>query len=152
MVPLKFCGLYTIIASTNPMYIGTKINIDYNHIRVSLVKKVGPIIINKNIYGSMFIKENTNSVKIQWLNSGNYEIDLIILPLITYPYIKDNCKRMNCEYSVDETNTWITIKDVKEQYILRKNINSKKNEDTFIKIVCTQLLINYIIGIIQSIH
>jgi hypothetical protein len=76
MVPLKFCGLYTIIASTNPMYIGTKINIDYNHIRVSLVKKVGPIIINKNIYGSMFIKENTNSVKIQWLNSGNYEIDL----------------------------------------------------------------------------
>jgi len=147
MVPSKLCGLYTIISCTNPKYIGSELFIDYNHIHFTWIKKIGAMTIHKNMYGSVFVKDNF--VKVQWVNSGSYEVDLIVLPLITYPYVKDNCKRMNCLYTVDETNTWITISHT-EQYTLRKNTYPKKKEDTFIKIVFTQLLINYIINLLHQ--
>jgi hypothetical protein len=141
MFPYKLCGLYILAGCNNPEYIGSELSIDYNHITFSALKKVGPVRIYKKIYGSIFVKEN--AVKIMWLNSGKYEIDMGI-PLITYPYVNNQCKRMNCEYTSD-TDNWITIYHNKEQYVFRKVLYPESTKSSLISLFFTQLLLDLII-------
>jgi hypothetical protein len=143
LFPYKLCGVYLLSGCNNPLYIGSEIHIDYNHICLTTKEKFGGISLSKHIYGSISVKED--NVKVIWVNSGKYEIDLGILPLITYPYTNGGCKRMNCTYSMDDTCNWITITHKSDRYVLRRKVYPEKKEDTLLKLFFTQLLLDLII-------
>ena len=107
MFPYKLCGIYLLSGSSNPQYIGSEVHIDYNTVRYTTKERKRGIHLTKHIYGSISVNEN--KVKLIWVNSGKYEVDLGILPLIIYPYTNGGCKRMNCEYTMDDTCNWITV-------------------------------------------
>ena len=142
MFPVKCCGIWCLIASTNPIYIGSELNINYNTVTFTTIKRVGPINIKKNMYGSIFIKEN--EAKIVWINKINYNIDTGILPRISIPY-NNYCPRLTLTYEIDETANWITIKNKNDQYVFRRDISIIHPNDTIIKLFITQLFFDFII-------
>jgi len=141
--PVKFCGSYSMIASTHLSYIGAELFIDYNTIRFTPVKKYGFINVKKNMYGSIFLKE-CNKTKIIWLPSVKYDIETHIIPRITFP-VPHKCSKLTVSYSVDPSYNWITIYDKKEQYVFRRNIVVTPKTDSILKIFLTQLLFDLII-------
>ena len=143
LFPYKLCGMFVLSGSSNPLYVGSEVHIDYNRIRLSTREKMYGATITKNIYGSISVQDT--NVKILWVNSGKYELDLGILPIITYPYSNAGCKRMNCEYSMDETNNWITLTHNTDCYVLRRNLYPIEKKDTLFKLFFTQLFLDLII-------
>lgn len=142
MFPVKCCGIWSLIASTNPQYIGSELNINYNTITFTTIKRIGTIHIKKNMYGSVFLKDQ--DAKIVWLNKINYNIDTGILPRIIIPSTV-NCQRILVSYEIDESANWITIKNKNEQYVFRRDISILQPNDSIIKLFITQLVFDYII-------
>ena len=142
MFPVKCCGLWTLIASTNPQYIGSELSINYNTITFTPIKRFGPINIKKNIYGSVFVQEN--DAKIIWSSKINYDIETGILPRITIPSF-NNCTRLYLKYDIDETSNWITVQKQQEQYVFRRDISISQPNEPIIKLCITQLVFDYII-------
>ena len=145
--PVKFCGSYSMIASTNPTYIGADLFVDYNTIRFTPMKKYGFINVKKNLYGSIFLKE-VNKTKIIWLPSVKYDIETHILHRITFPE-KHKCSKLTISYSIDPSYNWVTIYDKNEQYVFRRNIVITPKSESIFKIFLTQLLFDFII---RNIH
>jgi len=141
--PVKFCGSYSMVACTNPSYIGAELFVDYNTIRFTPVKKYGFIHIKKNLYGSIFLKGH-NKTKIVWLPSVKYDIETQIIPRITIP-VKHKCSKLVVTYNIDSSYNWVTILDKTEQYIFRRNIVITPKSDSIVKIFLTQLLFDLII-------
>lgn len=142
MFPVKFCGVWTLIASTNPQYIGSELTIDYNSITFSPIQKIGFVRVKKNIYGSIFLKED--EAKIIWLPTITYDIETQILPRISIPSRKP-CPRINVRYEIDETNNWFTVHKQNEQYVFRRDIRIQERNDTILKIFLTQVFFDFII-------
>jgi hypothetical protein len=141
MFPIQYCGAWMLIASTNPMYIGSELKIDYNTITFSPIQKVGLIKLTKNIHGSVFIDEN--KAKVVWLPHVTYDIDFRVFPKLTIPYYMP-CKRLKLKHDIDESHTWITITEHDNKYVFRRMIPTTQN-DSIIKIFLTQLLFDFII-------
>ena len=148
MFPVRCCGLWTLIASTNPQYIGSELNINYNTLIFTSVKKYTIINIKKNYYGSVFV--NNNTAKIIWLNKINYDIDTGILPRLSIPS-KSICPRISVTYELDDTTNWITVKSNQDQYVFRRNISIVQPTDTILKLFITQLIFDFIIRHIYNI-
>ena len=143
MFPYKACGIYLLCGSSNPQYIGSKVHIDYNRIQLKVKERRYGVMVSKNMYGSIAVHEG--DIKLIWVNTGNYEVDLGILPLITFP-CQHECKRMSMEYSMDDTCNWITITHRKDHYVLRRELLPEKEESTtLLKMFMTQLLLDLVI-------
>jgi hypothetical protein len=144
MFPVKICGAWSLIYTTNNLFIpNSKLQIDYNRVKFSPKEKFWGLDITKNIYGVIRIDNNdvkVNHAKIVWMKSMDYEVDTHILPVINIPH-----KGMFCQtyitYSFDET---LTIKDGIYEYVFIRDYNDKKN-DTFIRVFITQLFLDHII-------
>ena len=54
LFPVKFCGSYSMVACTNPTYIGAELFVDYNTIRFTPVKKYGFIHLKKTCMDPYF--------------------------------------------------------------------------------------------------
>lgn len=147
MFPVRFCGFWSLIASTNTQYIGSELLIDYNTIRFTPIKRYGFIKIKKNMYGSIFLKEENKS-KIAWLNTVSYEIENQVFPSITVP-VKHKCSKMIVSYDIDDSCNWITIKNNNDQYVFRRNIMMPPKSDSLLKIFLTQVFFDIII---RNIH
>ena len=144
MFPYKACGIFLLSGSSNPQFIGSEVHIDYNHIRCKIKERVRGITVTKNLYGSISVNEG--DVKLIWVNSGKYEVDLGILPLITFPCPNVGCKRMNFDYSMDDTCNWITVNHNTDHYVLRRKLYPEREEDTtLLKMFFTQLLLDLVI-------
>jgi len=141
MFPVKLCGIYVLSACSNPSLIGSELTIDYNNIKFSQLNKVGPVRVYKNIYGSIDVQ--ADKVKVIWLSSGDYDIETYFLPTISYPYVKDKCRRMSCTYSEEEN--WITVKDPLDQYIFRRKLFPERKNDKLFQIFFTQLVFDFLI-------
>jgi hypothetical protein len=141
MFPIQYCGTWLLIASTNPMYIGSELSVDYNSIRFSPLQKIGLIKLKKNIYGSAIVQKN--KVKIVWLPQVQYDIDFRILPKLSVPYYMP-CKRVYLKHDLDKTHTWMTITDKQNKYVFRR-INPELRTDSILNIFLTQLLFDFII-------
>jgi hypothetical protein len=142
MFPVKCCGIWTLIASTNPQYIGSELSVNYNTITFTPIRKFGSIKFKKNIYGSVFVQDST--AKIIWSSKINYDIETGILPIITIPSI-NNCTRIYLNYELDDTANWITVKKQNEQYVFRRELSISQPNDTIIKLFITQLFFDFII-------
>jgi hypothetical protein len=147
MFPVRFCGFWSLIACTDPSYIGSELVIDYNTIKFTPIKRYGFIKVKKNIYGSVFLREQ-NKTKIAWLPTVNYDIETQIIPRITIP-LKHKCSKMMVSYDIDPTANWITIQTHLDQYVFRRELVSPSKNDSILKIFLTQLLFDYII---RNIH
>ena len=147
MFPVRFCGFWSLIASTNTKYIGSELWIDYNTIRFTPIKTYSFIKVKKNMYGSIFLKDQNKS-KIAWLNTVSYEVESQVFPRISIP-VKHKCPKLTVSYDIDETCNWITIQTLNEQYVFRRNIVMPPKSDSLLKIFVTQLFFDLII---RSIH
>ena len=151
MFPLKSCGAWCLIYTTNNSFIiNSKLQIDYNRIKFSPKERLWGLDITKNMYGVIRINQqtelkdsndkNSNSAKIIWMKSIDYEVDTHILPVINIPY-----KGMFCQthltYTLDET---LTIHDGIYEYVFIRDFSDKKN-DTLIRAFMTQLILDHII-------
>lgn len=143
MFPVRFCGFWSLIACSDPSYIGSELTIDYNTIRFTPIKKYGFIKVKKNMYGSVFLRDH-NKTKIAWLNKVNYDIETHILPQINIP-AKHKCPKMEVSYNIDSTNNWITLYNKNDQYVFRRELIPPSKNDSFFKIFLTQLLFDFII-------
>ena len=141
MIPVRLCGIYVLAACSKPAYIGSELTLDYNAVKFSQIKRLGPIQFCQNIYGSAQVKNDT--VTVLWLPSGDYDIDTYLLPTISYPYTKNGCKRMRCTYC--EQENWVTVRDATDQYVFRKKLFPDKKQDKFVQIFFTQLVFDFII-------
>ena len=148
MFPLKICGAWCLIYTTNNLFMtNSKLQIDYNRVKFSPKEKVWGVEITKNIYGVVRVDKvesndmNTmNTAKIIWMKSMDYEVDTHILPVINLPH-----KGMFCQtyltYTLDDT---LTINDGIYDYVFTRDFSDKKN-DTFIRAFMTQLILDHII-------
>ena len=147
MFPLKICGAWCLIYTTNNLFMtNSKLQIDYNRVKFSPKEKVWGLEITKNIYGVVRVDKvesndmNTNTAKIIWMKSMDYEVDTHILPVINLPH-----KGMFCQtyltYTLDDT---LTINDGIYDYVFTRDFSDKKN-DTFIRAFMTQLILDHII-------
>jgi hypothetical protein len=129
----------------------SKLQIDYNRVKFSPKERVWGLDITKNMYGVIRMNsvndsivtnenQNTNSAKIVWMKSIDYEVDTHILPVINLPH-----KGMFCQthitYKLDDT---LTIHDGIYDYVFTRDFGEKKN-DTFIRAFMTQLILDHII-------
>ena len=152
MFPLKICGAWCLIYTNNNLFIpNSKLQIDYNRVKFSPKERLWGLDITKNMYGvirvksdetieNIDIKSRSNSAKIIWMKSMDYEVDTHILPLINIPH-----KGMFCQthitYTFDDT---LTIHDGIYEYVFTRDF-SDKNNDTFIRAFMTQLILDHII-------
>ena len=139
MFPLKICGAWCLIYTTNKSFnTNVQLQIDYNKVTFSSKEKICGIEVTKSIYGIM--RADNIKAKIIWIKTGDYDIDLKILPIINIPYKREKQKSNNLTYKIDET---LNIKEGKNEYIFIRNRVDK--EETFVRIFMTQLIIDYII-------
>jgi hypothetical protein len=151
MFPVKICGAWSLIYTTNNLFIpNSKLQIDYNRVKFSPKEKVWGLDITKNMYGVIRVDSTSsttstnsnhkNTAKIVWMKSMDYEVDTHILPVINLPH-----KGMFCQtyltYTLDDT---LTINDGIYDYVFTRDFSDKKN-DTFIRAFMTQLILDHII-------
>ena len=140
MFPVKYCGLWCLVYTTNPtMPHNTLMNIQYNRITISPFKDYSIFQVRKKYQGVVKVDEKA---KIYWTRTIQYEIDSPFLPTIEMPG-KCICKKMTVDYSMDESNLYCTFKDDIHEYVFQRTIPEKK--DGLIKIFATQLLFDLII-------
>jgi hypothetical protein len=140
MFPVKYCGLWSLVYTTNPtMPHNTLMNIQYNRITISPFKDYSIFQVRKKYQGVVKVDEKA---KIYWTRTIQYEIDSPFLPTIEMPG-KCICKKMMFDYSMDESNLYCTFKDEINEYVFQRTIPEKK--DGLIKIFATQLLFDLII-------
>jgi hypothetical protein len=142
MFPVQCCGLWTLVASTNPQFIGSELYINYHTITFTPIKKFGFISLKKNKYASMYMKEQT--VKVVWSDKINYEIQSEIFPRIILPSY-EKTTRMTVSYELDESQSCLTIYDTPNQYTFRRDIDTRPTSDNLFKIFLTQLFFDVII-------
>jgi hypothetical protein len=146
MFPVKLCGLWTLIASTDPQFIGSDLTVDYNTIKVSPMKLYGGVVqVKKNIYGSVFVLPDEKSAKIIWLKRRTLDVEFGLLPRIRIPY-DEKCTRVTVSYELRECENWMTVRSVAHRYVFRRNLVLQENNgDTIAKIFFTQVLMDAIL-------
>ena len=142
MFPVQCCGLWTLIASTNPKCIGSELYVNYNTITFTPIQRISFVSIRKNKYASMYVKDET--VKLVWTDKINYEIQSDIFPRILVPGI-EKTSRMTLSYEMDDTHSWLTVYDTPHQYTFRRDIDRRPEGDNLVKIFLTQLFFDFII-------
>lgn len=143
MFPLKICGAWCLIYTNNNAFmINSKLQIDYNRVKLSPKERLWGLDITKNMYGVVRVKENLDGAKIVWMKSVDYEVDTHILPVINVPHKGTG---MFCQtyitYKIDDT---LTVNDGIYDYVFIRDFGDKKN-DTLIRAFMTQLILDHII-------
>jgi len=140
MFPLKLCGTWCLIYTTNRSFIeNAELQINYKKVRFASKYETYNIEITKNIYG--VIRADETTAKIIWIKKIDYEIDTRILPIIKMPYKNEKLCKSEIKYTLDDT---LNINDGLHEYIFIRSIIEKKN-DTLIRVFITQLILDYII-------
>ena len=144
LFPVKYCGLWTLLSSTNYNYRpGSQLKIDYNRIQFSPVEKWGLLRITKNIYGSLLLKEG-NFIRVFWVENADVEIDSVFFPTIQVP-IKNKCPPMIICHFMDETNQHITLRDSTHEYIFRVNYFKQEKKQNILQVFMVQLVFDTVI-------
>jgi hypothetical protein len=143
MFPLKYCGLWFMVYSNNPIFPKqTTMTIEYNRVELSPYKEYGIFQVKRTIQGVIGVKED--HAKILWSKQAMYEIESPLLPTIQLPKKDVICYQTNVKHTMDETNSYLTIEDENHTYIFCRTIPTAQ-KDTLLKIFMTQLLFDYII-------
>lgn len=140
MFPLKLCGTWCLIYTTNRSFIDhAELHVEYNRVRFATKYEKYNMEITKNIYG--VIRGNEKDVKIIWTKRIDYELDTRILPIIIIPYKNEKICKSEIKYTLDDS---LNINDGLNEYIFIRSITDKNN-DTIMRVFITQLILDYII-------
>jgi hypothetical protein len=144
MFPLKYCGAWCLVYSTNiDIPTSTLLNIQYNRVEVTPVKDFTAFQIKRTHQGVVQIRNETTA-KIVWSKKVNYHVDTPVLPLIPFMGKEMNCMPVMLTYSMDETNTYCTFETEHHEYVFHRSVPIEK-KDTILKIFLTQLFFDFII-------
>ena len=144
MFPLKYCGVWCLMYSNNPMIPSfTMLTIQHNRLEITPVKDYKLFQLKPTHKGVISIQDESRA-KIVWSKKVNYEIDSPFLPLLPFYGKEMNCMPLVVDYTMDETNTYCTFKDGQYEYVFHRNMPNEK-KDTILKIFMTQLLFDLII-------
>ena len=76
------CGLWTLVASTNPQCRGAELFVDYNTLTFSPVRRFPLGQLKKNKYASMYVEGQV--AKVAWSDKVQYEVQSDLLPTRTW--------------------------------------------------------------------
>ena len=143
MFPLKYCGTWYLLYSTNPSIPpSTILNIQYNRLNITPIQDYNYFQIKRTHQGVISIHEDC--AKVVWSQKVNYEIDSLLLPAFPI-YGQDlKCPPLYIKYSMDETNSVCTFTNDKYTYVFHKS-NQNEKKDNILKLFITQLLLDLII-------
>lgn len=142
MFPLKVCGLWYLVYSTNPVFLPrTELKVEYNRIEVVPFKEYGVFTWKKRVKGALLVPEE-GVTRVAWSNKVVHEFDTYLLPPIQFPG-QDKTKSCLLNYEVDPMITVLTLHDGTHDYVFHRQTPTNE-KDTFIKLLFTQLLVDQI--------
>ncbi len=143
--PASLCGMWTLVACSNPQYLGSTMVVDYSKIKFShYFKKYGPFSVRKNVYGFVYLATD-NHAKVLWSKNMHYTIESPFLPRIPIPS-DTKCPRFRISsYVLDDTGTQLTVIKGNEKYLFQKQLASLDSGDHIYKIFMTQLVFDLIL-------
>jgi hypothetical protein len=151
MFPSKLCGVWTLVASARPNLLGSEMDVNYNAVRFSLVKRVGLVTVKTNHYGSVYLLKEGNA-KLAWSSKVNYVVETTFLPNVVIPSASGHkCRRVSLDFDVDESNSLLMVSQGTDNMIFRKKI-STENSDSIAKLFLTQLVFDLIIRKIHDLN
>jgi hypothetical protein len=81
MFPLKYCGVWCLVYTTNPRIPYSMLNIQYNRISFTPMHEYNLFQLKRTHQGVVFVQDDTNA-KVMWSKKVNYEIDSPFLPTL----------------------------------------------------------------------
>jgi hypothetical protein len=133
------CGLWTLVASTNPQCRGAELFVDYNTITFTPVQRFPLWRLKKNKYASMYVEGEV--AKIVWSDKVQYEVQSDLLPRVLLPWV-ERTPRMTVTYALEEP--YLTVVGRGHKYTFRRDV-SRAAPDHLFKIFLTQLFFDYVI-------
>ena len=143
MFPLKVCGLWYLVYSTNPMFRPrTQLKVEYNRLEVAVYKDCGFLQWKKRVKGVLLVQEE-GVARVAWSNKVVNEFETYFFPPIQFPG-DERLQQCILKYEVEAMNTVLTLHDGKYDYVFHRQ-NPSNERDTFVKLLCTQLLVEQIL-------
>ena len=143
MFPLKYCGVWCLVYTTNPhIPHSTMMHIQYNRVEITPMQDFKVFQLKRTHQGVVSVRDDSHA-KVMWSKRVNYEMDSPFLPTFPFYGKEMNCRPIELNYTMDETNTYCTFVTDYE-YVFHRYMPSEK-KDTILKIFMTQLLFYYII-------
>jgi hypothetical protein len=143
MFPLKYCGVWCLVYTTNPIIPhSTMMHIQYNRVEITPTQDFKLFQLKRTHQGVVYVRDDTHA-KVMWSKKVNYEMDSPFLPTLPFYGKEMNCRPIELNYTMDETNTYCTFVSDYE-YVFHRYMPTEK-KDTILKIFMTQLLFDFII-------
>ena len=144
MFPSKLCGVWLAVTSIDPRYLGSELVVDYNAIRFSRVKRYAFLTTKETMYGSVYLGES-GMARMAWSPRVTTTFDAGVLPRITVPTVRKQCKRSAVEFHVDDFGTYLAVSAGLDKLTFRKSLVSEAPQDTIVKLFLTQVVFDVLI-------
>jgi hypothetical protein len=144
---LAVCGLWTLVASTNPQCLGAELFVDYNTVTFTPVQRFPLGRLKKNKYASMYVDGEV--AKILWSDKVQYEVQSDFFPRILLPAV-ERTPRMTVTYALEEPH--LTVVDRAHKYTFRRDVSPRPAPDHLFKIFLTQLFFDFVIREIYKVE
>jgi hypothetical protein len=117
-------------------------HIQYNRVEITPMQDFKVFQLKRTHQGVVYVRDDSHA-KVMWSKKVNYEMDSPFLPTFPFYGKEMNCRPIELNYTMDETNTYCTFV-ADHEYVFHRYMPSEK-KDTILKIFITQLLFDYII-------
>jgi hypothetical protein len=143
MFPLKVCGLWYLVYSTNPLFpIRTELKVEYNRMEVAPYKDYGLFKLKRRMKGVLVLK-GEGLTKVAWSSKVVNEVETMLLPPLQFPG-EVRARQCVLEYNVDPTTSVLEIKEGGHAYVFHRQ-NPEPERETFYKLLFTQLIVGQIL-------
>jgi hypothetical protein len=147
MFPAALCGVWTVVSCTRADWLGGELQLNYNAMRFSTLKRAGFLSVKTAHYGSIFVVDEATA-KVAWSPKLNYVIETDLLPKVIFPAHDNSCVRMTIAYELDETESLLTVqqKGSGARLVFRREVLlPATNNDSLAKLFFTQVVFDYVI-------
>lgn len=143
MFPLKVCGLWYLVYSTNPLFPPrTELKVEYNRMEVAPFKDYSVFQWKKRIRGVLVVPEE-GVTRVAWSSKVVHELETFLFPTVQFPG-EERLKQCILKYEVDPLNSVLMLHDGNHDYVFHRQ-NPTNDKETFVKLLCTQLLVDQIL-------
>ena len=143
MFPLKVCGLWYLVYSTNPAFPPrTELKVEYNRLEVAPFQDYGVFQWKKRVRGVLVVPEE-GVTRVAWSPKVVHEFETFLLPPFQFPG-EERTRGCVLNYEVDSTTCVLTLHDGVNDYVFNRQ-NPTNQKDTFVKLLFTQLLVDQVV-------
>ena len=142
MFPLKACGLWFLVYSTNPLFPPrTELNVEYNRLEVAPFKDYGAFKIKTRLRGVLLVPSE-GVTRVAWIGKVVRELETYVLPSLQFPG-EEKTRACILKYEVDVVANALTLHDGHHDYVFHRQTPVAEKE-TLWRLLFTQLLVNEI--------